>query len=74
MFNCLKRAGLKLNPKKCKFVCDEVDYLAHLVTPSGLKPNNQNLDAVKHFSTPINLRQLRQFLGLASHYCRFVMG
>ena len=57
-----------------RFVCDEVDYLGHLVTPSGLKPNNRNLDAVRHFPTPTNLRQLRQFFGLTSHYHRFVMG
>ena len=74
VFNRLKRAGLKLNPKKSKFVCDEVDYLGYLVTPYGLKPNNRNLDAVRHFPTPTNLRQLRQFLGLTSHYRRFVMG
>ena len=35
VFNCLRRASVKLNSKKCKFVCDEVDYLGHLVTPSG---------------------------------------
>jgi len=32
------------------------------------------LDAVRNFPTPTNLRQLRQFLGLASHYRRFVSG
>ena len=31
VFNRLKRAGLKLNPKKCKFVCDEVDYLGDTI-------------------------------------------
>ena len=56
VFNYLKRADLKLNPNKCKFDCDEVDYLGHLVIPPGLKPNNQNLDAVRNFPTPINLR------------------
>ena len=71
--NRLRNAGLKLNPKKCKFVCEEVEYLGHLVTPSGLKPNDRNLDAVKHFPTPTTIKQLRQFLGLTSHYRRFVM-
>ena len=48
--------------------------MGHLVTPTGLKPNNRNLDAVKNFPTPTNLRQLRQILGLTSHYCQFVLG
>jgi len=32
-------------------VCNEVGYLGHLMTPSGLKPNNWNLDAVRYFPT-----------------------
>ena len=74
VLDCLKGAGLKLDPKKCKFVCDEVEYLGYLVTLSGLKSNNQNLDAVRNFFTPTNMKQLRQFLGLTSHYCHFIMG
>jgi len=27
VFGRIREASLKLNPKKCKFVCDEVDYL-----------------------------------------------
>ena len=41
--------SLKLNSRKCKFVCDEVDYLGHLVPPSGLKPIRRNLDAVQQY-------------------------
>jgi len=74
VFNHLREAGLMLNPKKCKIMCDEVEYLEHMVTPYGLKPNNQNLDAVREFPSPTTLKQLRQFLGLTSHYQRFVSG
>ena len=37
-----------------------------------MKPNARNLSAVKDFSIPSNLKQLRQFLGLTSHYRRFI--
>ena len=72
VFNCLKKAGLKLNPEKCRLLCEEVEYLGHSITPCGLRPNNHNIDAVKDFPVPMNLKQLRQFLGLTSHYRRFV--
>ena len=72
VFDCLKKAGLKLNPEKCRILCSEVEYLGHKVTPCGLRPNKSNLDAVKDFPVPTNIKQLRQFLGLTSHYRHFV--
>ena len=72
VFTRLRMAGLKLNPAKCRFVCDEVEYLGHLIIPTGLKPNKCNLAAVREFPVPKNLKQLQQFLGLTSHYRRFI--
>ena len=72
VFECLRTAGLKLNPAKCRFVCDEVEYLGHLITPAGLKPSECNLTAVREFPVPTNLKHLRQFLGLTSHYRCFI--
>ena len=70
VFDWLRRAGLMLNPSKCKLMCNEVEYLGHVVTKNGLKPNHRNLDAVKNFPPPTNLRQLQQFLGLTSTLCQ----
>jgi len=44
------------------------------VTLYGLQPNDRNLEAVRSFPQPVNLKQLRQLLGLTSYYCRFVPG
>ena len=52
---------------------EEVEYLGHIVTPKGLRPNKRNLDAVKEFPVPTNVKNLRQFLGLTSHYQRFIL-
>ena len=54
VFACLREANLKLNPKKCEFMSEEVEYLGHIVTPQGLKPNQRNLDVV--FPIPTNLK------------------
>ena len=37
VFDYLKKAGLILNLKKCEVVCDEVEYLGHIMTHHGLK-------------------------------------
>ena len=52
VFDCLKAISLKLNPKMCKFMSKEVEYLGHIVTVQGLIPNKGNLDAVKEFPSP----------------------
>ena len=55
-------------------MCNKVEYLGHVVTPHGLKPNSRNLDAVKNFLPPTNLKRLQQFLGLTLYYRRFIPG
>ena len=74
VFDRLRKAGLMLNPSKCKLLSKEVEYLGHIVTPCGLQPNNRNLEAVRNFPQPTTLKQLRQFLGLTSYYRRFIPG
>jgi len=74
VFDQLRRAGLKLHPSKCRILCEEVEYLGHIVTPHGLQPNDRNSEAIRSFPQPVNLKQLRQFFGLTSYYRRFVPG
>ena len=70
----LGAAGLKLKPSKCCFIREEVEYLGHVLTPNGLKPNPERVTAVTNFPIPQSVREVRQFLGLASYYRRFVQG
>ena len=70
----LRAAGLKLNPGKCQFLQRSVQYLGHVVSESGILPDERKVEAVRQFPTPINLKMLRSFLGLASYYRRFIAG
>ncbi len=72
VMDCLMEAGLKLKPSKCHFVQKEALYLEHLITPSGLKPNPDHVAAVKGFAVPQSVKELRQFVGLASYYSWFI--
>ena len=68
----LKEAGLKLKPTKCSFVQEGVDYLGHVITSDGLSPNPARIEAVQAFPVSTDIKELRQFLSLASYYRRFI--
>jgi len=68
----LQEAGLKLKPTKCHFLRQEIEYLGHMITADGLKPNYKHVSAVQDFAVPRHVKEVRQFLGLAPYYCRFI--
>lgn len=68
----LRDVGLKLQPHKCEYLVTELHYLGHLITPTGIKPNPFKLRAVAKFPEPRNKEQIKQFLGLAGYYRKFI--
>ena len=74
VFRRLHDANVNLNPKKCSFFKQRVEYLGQVVTPEGISPNPDKVRVVQEFPTPTNLKELRSFLGLANYYRRFVRG
>lgn len=65
-------AGLTLKLSKCLFFGKTVDYLGFEVSNDGIRPGSRKIDAVAQFPTPENIHNVRQFLGLASFFRRFV--
>ena len=72
VINRLRTAGLKLKPVKCHFICQQVEYLGHLITPNGISPNSARIQAVQDFPVPTSVKEVRQFVGLASYYRWFI--
>ena len=67
VLNRLSEVGLKLKPSKCHFVTLRVEYLGHLITPQGIKPNSEHERAVTDFPVPTSLKGVRAFIGLTSY-------
>ncbi|KRY29757.1 Retrovirus-related Pol polyprotein from transposon 17.6 [Trichinella spiralis] len=61
VFQRLKGVGLKIKPEKCQ-----------LMKKQGIGADSQKTAAVRQWRTPRCVREVRQFLGLASYYRRFI--
>ena len=48
---------MKLNPKKCSFVKQRIEYLGHVVTPDGVFSDPSIVEVVKNFPTPASLTE-----------------
>ena len=74
VIQCFADTGLKFKPSKCHFICQEVEYLGHIITPGGILPNPARISAVQQFPVPSSVKEVRQFVGLTSYYRRFIKG
>ncbi|KAM8701962.1 hypothetical protein ACLKA7_001273 [Drosophila subpalustris] len=72
VFRRLKAANLKLNWKKCSFFRKRLVYLGHVVSGEGICTDSEKVGAIQNLKAPANCKELRQCLGMASWYRRFV--
>ncbi|GFV87363.1 hypothetical protein TNCV_4033351 [Trichonephila clavipes] len=72
IFQRLSSNGLKQNISKCVFGVTELIFLGHLITPDGIKPLPDKVQAVLDYKQPETVGSLRKFLGLLNFYRRFL--
>ncbi|GJR89021.1 putative reverse transcriptase domain-containing protein [Tanacetum coccineum] len=59
---------------KCDLWIRIVQFLGHLIDNQGLHVDPAKIEAVKNWTSPTTPKQIRQFLGLAGYYRRFIEG
>ena len=47
-------------------------FLGHIISPQGIAPDPQKIEAVQKIQPPKNVTQLRSFLGLVGYYRQFI--
>lgn len=73
VFTRLRKANLKINPKKCALFQRSVKYLRHIISAEGVTTDPEKIAAVRDWPTPHTKKQLHSFLGFCS-YRKFVKG
>jgi len=74
VFERLRQAGVKLKPSKCRLVAKEIQFLGHILTSDGVKSDPSKVAAIKSYPIPMDVVELRRFLGLIGYYRKFIKG
>lgn len=72
VFDRLLSSNLKLKAKKCHLFHKTVQFLGHVVPENGISTDPSKISVVEDWSIPVNLTEVKSFLGLRSYYRRFI--
>lgn len=70
--SALSISGFKVNLKKCKFFVDTIEYLGREISSEGIRPSETKVTALLNSPKPQTVKQVRQFMGLASYFRKFI--
>nr|GEY86343.1 putative reverse transcriptase domain-containing protein [Tanacetum cinerariifolium] len=59
---------------KCEFWLLNIQFLGHVVDSEGIHVDPAKIEAIKDWESPKTPTEIRQFLGLAGYYRRFIEG
>ncbi|GJZ22385.1 putative reverse transcriptase domain-containing protein [Tanacetum coccineum] len=70
----LKKEKLYAKFFKCEFWIPKVQFLSHVIDSQGIHVDPTKIESIKDWESPKTPTEIRQFLGLAGYYRRFVKG
>nr|GFC65329.1 DNA/RNA polymerases superfamily protein [Tanacetum cinerariifolium] len=59
---------------KCEFWIPKVQFLGHVINSEGIHVDPAKIESIKDWVSPKSPTEIRQFLGLAGYYRRFIKG
>jgi transposase InsO family protein len=74
VFDILRKHKFFCRLKKCVFNKSELHYLGHIVGKDGLKVDPRKISIIQDWPLPVDVPQLRSFLGLANYFRKFIQG
>jgi hypothetical protein len=68
----LRQAGLTVKPEKVVFATQEISFLGHLVSTSGVRIDPERTRAIREFPVPKDVRGISRFIGMVNFYHKFI--
>ena len=63
--------GLKLNKAKCQFRQQEINYIAHILSKDGKKPDPRKTESITQVAPPQN-KEVQRFLDMLTYLVKFI--
>ncbi|GJT25091.1 putative reverse transcriptase domain-containing protein [Tanacetum coccineum] len=70
----LKKEQLYAKFSKCEFWIPKVQFLSHVIDSKGIHVDPAKIECIKDWASPKTPTEIRQFLGLAGYYRKFIEG
>jgi hypothetical protein len=68
----LREHKLLANRKKSEFFLESIEFLGHVLSADGLRPDPNKIKAIEEWKQPQSQKGVRSFLGLANYYRKFI--
>ena len=71
LHRCIEK-NLVLNWEKCRFMVNQGIVLGHVISNRGIEVDKAKIELISKLPSPTNVKTVRQFLGHAGFYRRFI--
>jgi len=66
--------GIKLNKEKVAFKTQEVQFIGHILSSQGLKPDPKKIEAITKMPKPTDVQGVQRLIGMINYLSKFVKG
>ena len=72
IFYRIRKAKLKLNGKKCKWLCKRIEYLGYIIEDNFIRMSKDKVDKIVNRIAPKSVKDVQTYMGLINYYRKFI--
>lgn len=70
----LQKYNLAINPSKCVWDAEELEYLGYIISAKGIAMSKDKVECILSWKQPKSVKGVQQFNGFANFYRRYIKG